>query len=449
MTALADDGWVPEPDLLAAEMAVMGVAIATTEDAEAVSDVLRAADIFKPAHQVIFAAVQRILGAGEPVSPTTVLSELTRAKDIGYVGGGNYLHDLLATGERWALESNARRVTADAVRRRLMQAAGRIAQLAAEPGFDPEWAADEARYLIEAVFEDVATAEPAKSGELFDEALSRIENPEQADGMIAPPWDDLRDLIPVLRPGQLITVGARPGVGKSMIAADITRHAGLRMHLPAILFTLEMSREEVTDRLIAAETSVPLSHIQSGDLDRDDWDRVAKARETFADGTFLVDDTPGIGLAHIRSRLRTMARRAPARLAVVDYLQLMKGAGETREREIAALASGLKAIAREFEIPVVLLAQLNRAPESRSDHRPTKSDLRESGAIENDSDVVILIHRPDMHDPDSNRPGQADLIVDKNRAGPMGTRAVLFQGHYGRFADLSRPWTPTSALGED
>lgn len=441
-------GWVPGEDVIAAERAVLGAAISSQQGAEAAASVLQAADFFRPAHQIIFGAITNLADYGKPVSPATVLAELTTLGELSRAGGANELHSLMAVGEAWAMPANIERISGDAARRHVIEVAARVTQLASEPGFDPAAGVELARRMLDQAFGARTGSEPATSEDLFDEAVGRLEHPEDVAGMIVPPWADLRDLIPVLRPGQLITVGARPGVGKSMIAADLTRHVGLRMREPVILFSLEMTRAEVTDRLISAETSVPLSRIQAAALDDRDWDRVAKARAVFADGAFVIDDEPGITLAHIRSRLRGMARRRPARLAIVDYLQLMKtpGGSESREREIAALAAGLKLIAREFAIPLVLLAQLNRGPEARSDHRPTKSDLRESGAIENDSDVVILIHRPDLHDPDSGRPGEADLIVDKNRAGPTGTRPVVFQGHYGRFGDLARHWSPSDVI---
>jgi replicative DNA helicase len=446
---MSDLDFAVGPDLLPAERAILGAAITDSRGADAITDLLRPKHFWLPAHQIIFEAVTRLAEAGCPVSPVTVLTDLTRAGEMGRIGG-EILPRLLSLAEPWAITEHASRVRGDFSRRQGLMLSEQIRQLALDPGFDPETGPDMARQMLETAFADSSAKGPARSGDLFDDAMRRLEDPESQAGMIQPPWTDLRDLIPVFRPGQLITVGARPGVGKSMIAGDLLRHVGLRLCLPSILFSMEMSDAEVTDRLVSAETTVPLTRIQAAEVDDRDWDRLQRARSVFAEGAFVIDDQPGITLPHIRSRLRGMARTGPARIAIVDYLQLMTspGTAESREREIASFAAGLKRIAREFDLPLILLAQLNRASEQRHDKRPVKADLRESGAIENDSDIVILIHRPDMYEPDCPRAGEADLIVDKNRAGPTGTRTVTFQGHYGRFASMARDdWTPTSALG--
>ena len=191
-------------------------------------------------------------------------------------------------------------------------------------------------------------------------------------------------------------------------------------------------------RRIAAEARVPLANLVRHQVSDAEWDRIARAMSRLTETGLHIDDTSQASPAHIRARLRGMARTSPAQVAIVDYLQLMKsGGGESRERDVSEQVSGLKAIAREFRIPVIMLCQLNRGPESRSDKRPFISDARESGAVENDSDVAILIHRPAHSDAESNRAGEADLIVDKNRNGPRATVTVGFQGHYARFVDLT------------
>ena len=444
-----DGGYLPAEDLRRAEMAFLGAAIASQRGAEQAADLLQPHHFHVPANQIVFEAVLRLWGDAEPVSPVTVMTELTRTGQIGLVGGAPHLHTLMAAGELWALGANARRILNDHARRSMHIAAVQIVQLCGGAGFDPAEAGDLARKILDgALAEGDGGSDPARAADLYVDALARLEHPEDIAGLIEPPWHDLRDLIRVFRPGQLITVGARPGAGKSTVAADLLRHVGLRMRQPVILFSLEMGRDEITDRVLSAETSVPLDNIQAAQLTDREWDKVAQAAKVFSEGTFEIDDSEDITVARIRSRLRRMARRNPARLVIIDYLGLMKTGGrqETREREVAETTASLKRLAREFGVPIVLLAQLNRGPESRNDRRPVKSDLRESGAIENDSDIVILIHRPDMGDPDSTRPGEADLIVDKNRTGPLGARTVMFQGHFGRFVNLTRQWSPSSVV---
>jgi len=448
-----DGGYLPAPDLEQAEMAVIGAAMASNRGAEAAADLrLRSEHFHYPAHQIVYEAILRLWGDGEPVSPVTVMTELTRTTQIGVVGGAPHLHTLQAAGEHWSLRANAQRIMDDKARRDMHIAGVQIIQISQGADYDPAAAGDHARKILDdALIGSDGADEPVRSAELYVDALHRLEHPEDVAGMIEPPWQDLRDLIRVFRPGQLVTVGARPGTGKSTAAADLLRHVGMTLRQPVILFSLEMGAAEITDRVLAAETSIPLENIQAAELSDRDWDKVQHAARVFGEGTFEIDDSSDITVARIRSRLRRMARKNPARMVIVDYLQLMKGAGkhESREREIADITGSLKRLAREFAVPIVLLAQLNRGPEQRNDRRPVKSDLRESGAIENDSDIVILIHRPDMGDPDSTRPGEADLIVDKNRTGPLGVRTVLFQGHYGRFVNITRVWSSSAHATED
>jgi replicative DNA helicase len=442
---MSDDRTLPHD--IEAEQCALGGMLLSAAAVDDVAAILASRDYYRPAHAIIHGVITDMHERGEPADAVTVAAELTRRGEIGRVQGAPYLHTLIASVPTAANAAwYARIVRERAILRRLIETGTRIVQLGYSGDGDGADLAAQAEAWLASVTPVCAGNGPATSGDVYMSALRRLEAPEDQRGMIAPPWDDLRDLVPVFRPGQLITIGARPGAGKSVIASDVLRYVGLKLRLPSVLFSLEMAEAEVTDRMLAAEAAVSLSRIQACELDDLDWARIARLGDRFTEGAFVLDDTPGITLAHIRSRLRAMARTAPARIAIVDYLQLMKSAGpaESREREVAAMAAGLKQIAREFAIPVLLLAQLNRGPEHRTDKKPTKADLRESGAIENDSDVVILIHRPDMSDPEFKRAGEADLIVDKNRAGPTGTRTVLFQGHYGRF--VSQAWSPSAAI---
>jgi len=443
MTVLALPG---APSETASEQAVLGAVIQSARAAEEAAATLTPGQFRLPAHQIIFEAAMRLADDGEPVDPAAVLGELTRTKQaVNLRGpdnttGGAYLHTLMARScAVAAIGWHAQQIRKGWRRRQLGALATSLAEMAADPGFDPDEHLDYARHAV-----DTALTDDGETGtdlvnvaDLFAPAIDRIEQ-GRPPGVIQPPWTDLRVLVPWLRPGQLVTIAARPSLGKSLLAQDLARHVGLHRKLPAILFTMEMDRDEVMDRLLAAESGVLLQRLIDGTLDEAEWARLAATAETFSGSRLIVDDTPKITLAHIRARLRGMARRDPATVAIIDYLQLMAPpGGENRQREISDLVSGLKAIAREFRIPMVMLCQLNRGPESRHDKRPYISDARESGAIENDSDVAILIHRPDHHEQESPRAGEADLIVDKNRNGPRGTATVGFQGHYGRFVDLA------------
>jgi len=428
------------PDVDLAEKAVLAAMLASRRAAETLIEILPSADCFgSQIHRAVYDAVRYVTESGEPHEPPSVLKRLVAVEaGVWRTGQAGVILAGLAGYVTASYEAHARTVLNAAVRRRGEVALLQIADLLKDPAFDPEGGGDLARKLLDdalTVSGDNGAAVPVS--ELFVSSFERLEAGKQP-GVVQVPWLDLRSLVPWLRPGQLVTIAARPSLGKSLLGQDIARHVAMRQHLPVILFTMEMDRDEVMDRLIAAESSVLLKRITDSTLDEDEWDRIAATSPRFADSKLIIDDTPQITLAHIRARLRGMARKDPAQVAIVDYLQLMDGAGgENRQQEVARLVSGLKAIAREFRIPVVMLCQLNRGPEARHDKRPYMSDARESGAVENDSDIAILIHRPDHYEAESPRAGEADLIVDKNRNGPRATVTVGFQGHYGRFVDLA------------
>jgi replicative DNA helicase len=456
-------------DVLFAERVVLGSAIASRTAAERVLEVLTRDDCFAAGtHRAVYAAVRHLTEAGglrEPgdlrsgdedekatVSVQTrfaaVLTRLVAAEAGVWRTGqaGIILGDLMryASG---AYMAQATKVLRAAQQRWLLSALSTARQMAAEPGFDAAEGGDMVRKVVEdALAVPSAAAEAVTAADLFLSTLQRLESPEPP-GVIQFPWAELRRLVPYLRPGQLVTVAARPSLGKSLVAQDTARYTGLRRQIPCVLFTLEQDRDEVMDRLLAAEAGVPLEHITGKELTDYDWSRIAAARDRFEESSLVIDDAPKITIPHIRARLRGLARREPARLAIVDYLQLMEGGAETesRQREVSAIVGNLKAVAREFRIPVLMCCQLNRGPEHRQDRRPHISDARETGSVENDSDVAILIHREDFYDPESPRAGEADLLVDKNRNGPRGTATIRFQGHYARFVDPE--WTPSSAIG--
>jgi replicative DNA helicase len=388
---------------------------------------------------VILDAALRLAETGQDVDPIAVLTELTRTGDLRVSGGGPYLHTLLAaTVPSW--QRHARRVAADFRRRTLGAVALSILGTVNDPGFDPETAFDHARKLIDDATEPSSATGLRSMRQLVTEVLEDIETGTPR-GM-ALPWADLTDALAGLVPGQLIYVGARPAIGKSVIGAQIAAHAGTALGVPVLLASMEMSAEEITMRLISAQSRVSLTSLMHRQVSDGEWDQLAKAAGKVSESKLVIDDTADCSLAHIRSRLRGMARVEKPGLLVVDYLGLMATpVSENRQNAVASLSRGLKLIAREFSIPVVILAQLNRGPESRPDKRPALADLRDSGAQEQDADVVLLLHREDAYDRESPRAGEMDVIVAKNRQGPQCTVTLAFQGHYGRAVDMA--WSPS------
>jgi replicative DNA helicase len=237
----------------------------------------------------------------------------------------------------------------------------------------------------------------------------------------------------------MVVIAARPAIGKSTLALDLARAAAVKHRMAAVLFSLEMSRNEITMRLLSAEARVPLHAMRTGQMGEEDWTRLARRMSEVVDAPLFIDDSPNMSMMEIRSKCRRLKQRHDLRMVIVDYLQLMSSPRrvENRQQEVSEMSRSLKLLAKEIDVPVVAISQLNRGPEQRNDKRPLLSDLRESGSIEQDSDVVILLHREDAYERESPRAGEADLIVAKHRNGPTTTVTVAFQGHYSRFVDMA------------
>jgi replicative DNA helicase len=237
----------------------------------------------------------------------------------------------------------------------------------------------------------------------------------------------------------MVVIAARPAIGKSTLALDLARAAAVKHRMAAVLFSLEMSRNEITMRLLSAEARVPLHAMRTGQMGEEDWTRLARRMSEVVDAPLFIDDSPNMSMVEIRAKCRRLKQRHDLRMVIVDYLQLMSSPRrvENRQQEVSDMSRSLKLLAKEIDVPVVAISQLNRGPEQRNDKRPLLSDLRESGSIEQDSDVVILLHREDAYERESPRAGEADLIVAKHRNGPTTTVTVAFQGHYSRFVDMA------------
>lgn len=433
-------GWAPKDGILAAEMAVVGAAIQSKEALEEAAELVGPDDFFSPSGAV-FAAALALLEDGKPIDPTAVLGELQAREELTRVGGAAHLIALVEHAARaGAVTYHARRVAADARRRRINLACHRGIQATENAGWDPETDVDVVRKLID---EAAAERDSHKDTDLVDvvnELLDELENPPLALTGVAPPYLDLeRDYIPTFKPGQLVVIAARPSVGKSLVAVDIARSAALRDGQRAVLFTLEMSKKEVLSRLFSAEATVRHENITGRKVTPAELEKISRASWRVTESPLIIDDSPNCSLEHIRSRLRTLSRAGDLGVVIVDYLQLLKSPAkiDIREQQVAAQSRGLKLMAREFNVPIILLAQLNRGPTQRADAVPRMSEIRESGAVEQDADIVILIHREDFYEPESKRAGEVDLIVEKNRGGKRGTVTLAHQLHYSRFADMT------------
>jgi replicative DNA helicase len=276
-------------------------------------------------------------------------------------------------------------------------------------------------------------------------ALDEIESISNRSGQmtgVPTGFTDLDQLTNGLHAGQMVIIAARPAIGKSTLGLDLARSCSIRNGLTSVIFSLEMGRNEITMRLLSAEARVALHHMRSGTMTDDDWARLARRMGEVSAAPLFIDDSPNMSMMEIRAKCRRLKQRHDLRLVIVDYLQLMSSGGsrrpESRQQEVSEMSRALKLLAKELELPVIAIAQLNRGPEQRTDKRPMMSDLRESGSLEQDADVVILLHREDAYERESPRAGEADLIVAKHRNGPTATITVAFQGHYSRFVDMAQ-----------
>jgi replicative DNA helicase len=433
------------PQDLAAEQCVLGGMLLSKDAIADVVEVLRPGDFYRPAHQTIYDTVLDLYGRGEPADPVTVSAELTRRTELVRIGGAPYLHTLISSVPTAANASYYARIVRErAVLRRLVEAGTKIVQMGyGGEGGEADDIVDRAQAELFAVTERRTGDDYQALADLMQGTLDEIEAISSRGGaMVGVPtgFTDLDALTNGLHGGQLIVLAARPAAGKSTLGLDMCRAASIRHQQTSVIFSLEMGRNEITMRMLSAEARVALHHMRSGTMSDDDWTRLARTMSGVSEAPLFIDDSPNMSMMEIRAKCRRLKQRHDLRLVVVDYLQLMSSGKrvESRQQEVAEFSRSLKLLAKELDVPVVAISQLNRGPEQRTDKRPQLADLRESGAIEQDADMVILLHREDMYERESPRTGEADLIVAKHRNGPTANIVVAFQGHYSRFVDMAR-----------
>ncbi|MER5759161.1 MULTISPECIES: replicative DNA helicase [unclassified Streptomyces] len=435
---------VPPQDL-DAEQSVLGGMLLSKDAIADVVEVIKGHDFYRPSHETIFQAILDLYAKGEPADPITVSAELTRRGEISKIGGAPYLHTLVQSVPTAAnAEYYAEIVHERAVLRRLVAAGTKITQMGYAADGDVDEIVNSAQAEIYAVTEQRTSEDYLPLGDIMEGALDEIEAIGSRSGQMSgvpTGFTDLDSLTNGLHPGQMIVIAARPAMGKSTLALDFARACSIKANLPSVIFSLEMGRNEIAMRLLSAEARVALHHMRSGTMTDDDWTRLARRMPDVSAAPLYIDDSPNLSMMEIRAKCRRLKQRSDLSLVVIDYLQLMQSGGsrrpESRQQEVSDMSRNLKLLAKELEVPVIALSQLNRGPEQRTDKKPMVSDLRESGSIEQDADMVILLHREDAYEKESPRAGEADLIVAKHRNGPTATITVAFQGHYSRFVDMA------------
>lgn len=427
----------------AAEQSVLGSMLLSKDAIADVVESVRGTDFYRPAHEAVYDAIIDLYGRGEPADPVTVAAELQRRGELQKVGGAPYLHTLSANVPIAANAGYyAEIVREKSVLRRLVEAGTRIVQM----GYAGEGEVDD---IVDVAQAEVFKLAEKRSGEdyapladIMEGVLDEIEAIGNRDGGVygvPTGFADFDELTNGFHGGQMIVVAARPAMGKSTLALDFIRSASIHNNQTSVFFSLEMTRAEITMRLLSAEARVPLNHIRNGQMTDDDWAKLARRMGEVSSAPIFIDDSPNMTMMEIRAKARRLKQRHDLRLVVIDYLQLMSSGKkvESRQLEVSEFSRQIKLLAKELDVPVIALSQLNRGSEQRADKRPMVSDLRESGSIEQDADMVLLLHRDDVYEKESTRPGEADLIIAKHRNGPTRDIVVAFQGHYSRFVDMA------------
>lgn len=434
------------PAATEAEAAVLGCMMVNPQTILDIVEIVREDDFYKPAHQLIYAVIIELANSerGE-VDPLIVSDRLEKKGQLGAVGGPSYLHTLVSSVMSAANARYYAEIVAEkGVLRRLIGAGEKVVQLAYDAGEDEiEAVIDQAQQEVFAVSQRNSAEDYVKLDEALRLTVDEIDQLAQSNGELGnvpTGFIDLDEVTTGLRGGQMIIIAARPGVGKSTLAMDIMREASLHHGLASVIFSLEMSRSEIIMRLLSAESGVRLSALRSGSISDDDMVKIVNTIGEISDCPLFIDDSSNLTIMDIRAKARKLKQKADLQLIVVDYMQLMTSGKrvESRQQEVSEFSRQLKLLAKELDVPLIAISQLNRGPESRTDKRPQLADLRESGSLEQDADIVMLLYRPDSQDPDNERAGEADIILAKHRGGPITTVTVASQLHLSRFHNLGR-----------
>ncbi|MEQ1500628.1 MAG: replicative DNA helicase [Myxococcota bacterium] len=430
----------PSPQAVEAERALLGGLLREPSELVKVIEHVRAEDFYRPEHGVLFQLLSEMHGRGESIDLVTVAERMTRGDQADRYGGAGYVAELPEHAPSTAnLGHYAQVIREKASLRQLIKVAVDLANQAFAQPDDVSVLLDQAARDMAAVGGGPGRKSWTQISEIVDEQLIRIEKLAEKGGTttgLTTGFADLDKKLAGLHKSDLLILAARPAMGKTALALNIAQNAALMEGVPVGVFSLEMSRGQLVTRMLSCHGLVDAGKVRTGTMDTDDWDRFLDASEYLRKARILIDDTPGLSIGDVRARARRLkAEHDDLGLIVLDYLQLMRGddARAPREQQISSISRGLKALAKDLDCPVVALSQLNRGVESRQDKRPLVSDLRESGAIEQDADVIMFIYRDDYYNPESLDKGLAEVIIAKQRNGPTGTVKLAFQGQFTRF----------------
>lgn len=438
-------GKIPPHDL-EAEQSAIGSMLLDKDAITTATEILEPSDFYQEANKEIYSAILSLYARNEPIDLITLSAELRKRDTIEIIGGIDYLSDLVDGVATTAnMKSYCQIVEEKSILRRLIKASDEII---AEGYRDTE----NLDSIIELAEKSIFDITQKKSNDGFSHikeilllSLENIEKMAANDGQITgltTGFLDLDQKTSGLQRSDLILLAARPSMGKTALGINMVQNSALKDGNKCAIFSLEMSKEQLVQRMLSSESNVELAKIRNGELEEEEWSRLAAAMGPLSQADIFIDDTPGITLNELRAKCRRLKMESGLDMILIDYLQLMSGAGKSsdnRQQEISDISRGLKGLAREVECPVIALSQLSRAPEQRADHRPIMSDLRESGAIEQDADVVMMLYRDEYYHPDTEEKNVGELIITKQRNGPTGTIKLAWMGQFTKYLNLEMP----------
>jgi replicative DNA helicase len=432
------------PQNIEAECGVLGSIIIDPEAVVLVADFLQPEDFYRDAHRTVYEVILQLYEQREPADFITICDELERLSKLEQVGGASYITSLInQVPTSGNVEYYGRIVERTAILRRLIHAAGEIAATAYEEG-DADTALNKAEQLIFSIGQRHSRSDFSSLRELLSDYMQKLDQLHERRGSIVgvpTGFTDLDRLTGGLQKSDLIILAARPSLGKSSLALSMAHNSAIKHKQSIAIFSLEMSKEQLVQRLLSMDAGIDQQRLRTGWIEDDEWERIIFSMGILSEANIWIDDTSALSTIEMRSKARRLQAEHGVDVIIVDYLQLMQSSvggkrNENRVQEISEISRNLKALARELDVPVLALAQLSRAVESRQSKVPQLSDLRESGSLEQDADIVMFIYRDDVYNQDSERKNIADIIVAKHRNGPVGEVSLYFQASQTRFCDL-------------
>lgn len=426
----------------AAELAVLGAMFLDREAASLALEMLTGEDFYRPDHRQVFEAAEELYHSGVPIDMITVKNKLEEKQVFDQIGGLPFLANIsTSVGSSANMRHYAAIVEEKSVLRRLIRTANNISQMSYEGKTDVNAIMDTAEKGIFDIMQNRHSDQFHHIRDIAVDSIEKIEDIYRSKGKLTgvpTGFVDFDQKTAGLQKSDLILLAARPSMGKTAFALNIIQNAAIRSNVPTAVFSLEMSREQLVNRMLCSEAMLDAQRLRTGELTDSDWADLIQAMGPLSQAPIYIDDTPGVTPMEVRSKCRRLKVEKGLGLIVIDYLQLMSGnsRNDSRQQEISEISRALKAIAREMEAPVIALSQLSRACEQRADHRPMLSDLRESGAIEQDADVVAFLYRDEYYFPDTEKKNQAELIIAKQRNGPTGTVDLTWMGQYTKFGNF-------------